>query len=271
VRVIGPNSMGLPRCEASRRCSDPIQWLSDDVKEDMGENFRSQSFKVVRTSGPCHHGCPDLPLESRKRRPPARTGGVERRWPVAHVAPTLGEGVAIRSPRSLSEERWSDRDQDLHALGTTEGQTAKIAEYIADVIRGHGHEAHTANIKRSGHAVPDGYDAVIVGASIHMGKHDAHVCDFVRQNLAVLERLPSAFFSVSLAAHGDTAEAENYVEEFEQDTGWRPAVVALFGGALLYTEYGFLKRYVMKKIARDKPGSLGTDTSRDYVYTEWDG
>ena len=27
---------------------------------------------------------------------------------------------------------------------------------------------------------------------------------------------------------------------------------------------------MMKKIARDK-GSLDTDTSRDYVYTEWDG
>jgi menaquinone-dependent protoporphyrinogen oxidase len=155
--------------------------------------------------------------------------------------------------------------------GTTEGQTAKIAEYIADVIQGHGHEAHTADIKRSGDAIPDGCDAVIVGASIHMGKHDAHVGDFVRKNLAALERLPSAFFSVSLAAYGDTAEAESYVEEFEQDTGWRPATVALFGGALLYTEYGFLKRHVMKKIARDKPGNLGTDTSRDYVYTEWDG
>jgi menaquinone-dependent protoporphyrinogen oxidase len=28
---------------------------------------------------------------------------------------------------------------------------------------------------------------------------------------------------------------------------------------------------MMKKIAGDKPGALGTDTSRDYVYTEWDG
>ena len=28
----------------------------------------------------------------------------------------------------------------------------------------------------------------------------------------------------------------------------------------------------MKKIAQDdKPGHLGTDMSRDYVYTEWDG
>jgi menaquinone-dependent protoporphyrinogen oxidase len=27
----------------------------------------------------------------------------------------------------------------------------------------------------------------------------------------------------------------------------------------------------MKRIAGSKPGELGTDTSRDYVYTEWDG
>ena len=37
-----------------------------------------------------------------------------------------------------------------------------------------------------------------------------------------------------------------------------------------YTQYGFIKRQVMKKIVRDKPGNLSTDTSRDYVYTEWD-
>jgi menaquinone-dependent protoporphyrinogen oxidase len=38
---------------------------------------------------------------------------------------------------------------------------------------------------------------------------------------------------------------------------------------LLYTQYGFFKRWIMKKIARDK-GSPDTDTSRDYVYTDWD-
>ncbi|WP_281368943.1 hypothetical protein [Nocardioides ungokensis] len=27
----------------------------------------------------------------------------------------------------------------------------------------------------------------------------------------------------------------------------------------------------MKRIAKTKPGELGTDVSRDYVYTEWDG
>jgi menaquinone-dependent protoporphyrinogen oxidase len=157
----------------------------------------------------------------------------------------------------------------LIAYGTTEGQTARISEYLAEVIRDHGHEAYAVDIKGSGAPEPDDYDAVIVGASIHMGKHEDYVRDFVRENRDALERLPSAFFSVSLAAHDDTEEAEGYIEEFVQETGWHPSMVGLFGGALLYTQYGFIKRYVMKRIARHK-GSPDTDTSRDYVYTEWE-
>lgn len=63
---------------------------------------------------------------------------------------------------------------------TTEGPTAKIAEFIADVIRAHGHEAQTMDIKRSDDAGPVGYDGVILGASIHMGKHDKSVSNYVR-------------------------------------------------------------------------------------------
>lgn len=158
----------------------------------------------------------------------------------------------------------------LIPYGTSEGQTAKIAEVIADVIHDAGHEADAVDIKSLSDTVPGGYDAVIVGASIHMGKHDKHVVQFVQKNHDALERLPSAFFSVSLAAHGDPQEAEGYVDQFEDESGWRPGQIALFGGALLYTHYGFIKRRMMKKIARDKPGHLGLDTSRDYVYTEWD-
>lgn len=159
----------------------------------------------------------------------------------------------------------------LIPYGTTEGQTAKIAEFVADVIRGHGDEVEVVDVREVRDANPLGYDGVIVGASIHLGKHDKHVVEFVQKNRDMLERQPSAFFSVSLAAHGDAQEAEAYVEQFEQETGWRPTKIALFGGALLYTHYGFVKRHMMKRIARDKPGHLGTDTSRDYVYTEWDG
>ena len=158
----------------------------------------------------------------------------------------------------------------LIGYGTTEGQTTRIADHLADAVRSHGIEAQALDLKGSKDIPLNGYDAVIIGGSIHMGKHEEYVVDFVRANRATLERLPSAFFSVSLAAHGDTENARAYVENFEQETGWRPTQVGLFSGALLYRQYGFLKRIMMKKIVSDKPGNLSTDTSRDHVYTDWD-
>ncbi|BCT75208.1 oxygen-independent protoporphyrinogen oxidase HemG [Sinomonas cyclohexanicum] len=158
----------------------------------------------------------------------------------------------------------------LVAYSTHEGQTAEIAQVVADVLRGRGLDVTVQDVRES-HGTPAGYDGVIVGGSIHVGKHDKHVVEFVQQNLDTLAQVPSGFFSVSMAAHGDMEEAEKYVHEFEEQTGWRPARVALFGGALLYTQYNFVKRHMMKKIVQDKPGDLGTDLSRDYVYTEWDG
>ena len=157
----------------------------------------------------------------------------------------------------------------LIAYGTTEGQTARIADQLAEVMRNRGVEADSLNLKLSQGVAIGGYDAVVVGSSIHMGKHQEDVVEFVRKNRADLDRLPSAFFSVSLAANGDLQNAEAYVENFVQETGWRPSKVGLFSGALLYRQYGFLKRYMMKRIVRDKPG-MSTDTSRDYVYTDWD-
>lgn len=158
----------------------------------------------------------------------------------------------------------------LILYGTTEGHTARIAEYLADVIRGGGHLADAVDLKQAQDGLLDGYDAAIVGGSIHMGKHEDSVRDFVVMNRVALERRPSAFFSVSLAAHGDMANAQAYVENFEQETGWRPAQVGLFSGALLYRQYGFFKRLMMKKIVSSKPGGLSTDTSRDHDYTDWE-
>ncbi|WP_423184566.1 flavodoxin domain-containing protein [Arthrobacter sp. NyZ413] len=154
--------------------------------------------------------------------------------------------------------------------GTSEGQTAKIADVIADVLRHLGHEVTVREVAETGNRMPAGYDGAVIGAPVHLGKHDKHVIDFVNGNLDILRGLASAFFSVSLAAHGDPADAQRYLEQFEDETGWRPNRVGVFAGALPYTHYGIIKRYVMKAIAGSKPGDLGRDISRDYVYTEWD-
>ena len=76
------------------------------------------------------------------------------------------------------------------------------------------------------------------GRRSDMGKHGKNVVRFAEKNRDALERLPSAFFSVSLAAHGDPAEATRYVREFGTGTGCQPDMAAMFSGALLYTDTG---------------------------------
>ncbi|SIR84700.1 menaquinone-dependent protoporphyrinogen oxidase [Haladaptatus litoreus] len=161
----------------------------------------------------------------------------------------------------------------LVLYGSTEGQTATIAERTAEVLASAGHDSTLIH----GNRVPEEfrlseYDAVVVGASVHKGHHQKYVEQFVREHAKELNRLPSAFFSVSLTAVEDTDEArmtaENLVTEFLAATGWNPDRTAVVAGALKYSRYGLLTRLLMKYVARKKGG--GTDTSRDYEYTDWD-
>ncbi|MFC4542680.1 flavodoxin domain-containing protein [Halosolutus amylolyticus] len=161
----------------------------------------------------------------------------------------------------------------LVAYGSSEGQTATIADRIGDVLGDEGHDATLVNLNHPPTGLdPGAYGGVIVGGSIHVGSHQAYVTDFVREQRSTLNRLPSAFFSVSLSSASDDPEArsaaDDLVEEFLEDTGWDPDSTLAVAGALKYSEYGLLKRFVMRRIARKSGGD--TDTSRDHEYTDWD-
>ncbi|MCY2993772.1 MAG: menaquinone-dependent protoporphyrinogen IX dehydrogenase [Planctomycetota bacterium] len=161
--------------------------------------------------------------------------------------------------------------QILIVYDTTEGQTRKIVQHVADAATGLGHQVELHEIRRLPRDFTVGrFDAVIVGASIHMGKHSKRLAQFVGKHRADLGTTLSAFFSVSLSAAGTESErmqAEKYVGEFLAQTGWNPQMTATFGGGLHYREYGFLKRWMMTKIARD--AGKDTDTSRNHEYTDW--
>lgn len=157
--------------------------------------------------------------------------------------------------------------------GTTEGQTGTIAERMAGVFEAAGHDPV---LFHAGHLPADfslaDYDAVVIGASVHVGSHQRYVTRFVTDHVDELNRLPSAFFSVSLTAAAGTEEAwataRGLLEAFLAETGWEPDATAVVPGALKYSRYGTLERFVMKRIAKRAGG--GTDTSRDYEYTDWD-
>jgi menaquinone-dependent protoporphyrinogen oxidase len=157
--------------------------------------------------------------------------------------------------------------------GTTEGQTGIIAERMAAVLDEAGHDPvlFHAGHRPAGFSLA-GYDAVVIGASVHVGSHQRYIIRFVSDHVDELNSLPSAFFSVSLTAAEGSAEAwetaRSMLETFLAETGWEPDATAVVPGALTYSQYGTLKRFVMKRIAKRAGGD--TDTSRDYEYTDWD-
>lgn len=160
----------------------------------------------------------------------------------------------------------------LVIYGTGEGQTAKIAERIAVAISERGHETSAIDVRDPPESFTlEAYDAVIVGASIHVGKHQETVRDFVTDNLDTLSAMPTAFFQVSLssATEAKREEAAGYVESFLAETGWHPDRIGQFGGALRFSEYGFLKRLMMKRIAKDLL-TEEREPNDDAEFTDWD-
>lgn len=157
---------------------------------------------------------------------------------------------------------------------STEGQTRRIAERIAARLASHGLASGTMDVSGPEAATIDWrrVHGAVLGASLHIGRHQSAAARFVKAHRAGLNAVPSAFFSVSLAAASpDPAEvdaARTIAAEFLSATGWHPATMVCFAGRLAYTQYGFVKRQLMRWIARKEGGS--TDVSRDWEYTDWD-
>jgi menaquinone-dependent protoporphyrinogen oxidase len=160
----------------------------------------------------------------------------------------------------------------LVVYGTKYGQTEKIARYIGNRLL----ESRRAVTLMNGDAVPrqfflGPFDGVIVGASIIVGKHQRSIRSFVREHRDRLNALPSAFFSVSgsAASKSETGrkEAERMLSSFLNETGWHPRLTQTIGGAMAFTRYNPLVRWVMKRISSKEGGPV--DTSRDHELTDW--
>jgi menaquinone-dependent protoporphyrinogen oxidase len=170
---------------------------------------------------------------------------------------------------NLQEEPMSDV---LILYASKHGHTAKIAARIADTMRADGVSVDLQSVDAAHELSPDGYGAVVVGASIHAGHHQREIVDWAKHHQAALAEKPTAFFSVCLAVADDTDEARaaarKYIDDFEDETGWTADTSTTFAGALQYLEYDFMTRTLMRLIMR-RDGHP-TDTSRDFDYTDWD-
>ncbi|MFI5046344.1 MAG: flavodoxin domain-containing protein [Acidimicrobiia bacterium] len=157
----------------------------------------------------------------------------------------------------------------LVAYHTIEGQAGRIARRIDDVLAADGATVDLVEVEHA--PPPDAYDGVVFGDSIHVVHHSRQLSHYLRAHADAVNRLPSALFQVSMtSANPDdehTAQALGLVHELCDKTGFDPDVVGMFAGALAYTQYGWIKKRIMRSISKKEHGE--TDTSRDFEYTDW--
>ncbi|HEY0651182.1 flavodoxin domain-containing protein [Phenylobacterium sp.] len=161
----------------------------------------------------------------------------------------------------------------LMIYGTTEGHTRELCNFAASRLRERdlpttveeaGHDPH--------HPDPSPYDVVFLAASLHVGRYQPRLMEYARTHHATLNKIRSAFISVSLSAAGENPHdwegLEQCLARFEHETLWTPSAVHHAAGAIRYSQYDFFKRLAMKHIAAKR--GQRTVLSRDYDLTDYD-
>lgn len=164
---------------------------------------------------------------------------------------------------------------------TREGQSERVAQRVAADLRSQAIEVDVIDVKDVRRRITwDVYDAAFVIASVHAGRHEKEMIEFVKRSKQDLERLHAPFLSLTLSQAGAElatntpaqreaahADALRMVADFASETGWRFEHSLTVAGALMYSKYNFLVKWIMKRIAH-KAGFDGP-TSRDYEFTNW--
>ena len=177
----------------------------------------------------------------------------------------LGTAATITPPIDLIEKQIK-RDPNMKKVLVTysskAGSTSEVAAAIAEVLNKNGASVTVAPIKK----VDDisNYQAVVVGSLIRMGLWVGEAKKFVETNKAVLEKIPTAYFTTCATLKEDNektrAEVAGYVEPVHQIL--TPVESALFGGKMDTSKLNFFDRKITEMMAK------GENPNGDY--RNWD-
>lgn len=157
----------------------------------------------------------------------------------------------------------------LILYASVHGHTKKICRTIADELTKLGEKV---TIKALTDAPSlDGFDKVVIGASIRHGKHNPAVHAYVTSHKRQLSQCMTVFFSVSLVARKplkNSAETNPYMQAFLKQTQWQADLLTVFAGRLNYPDYGFWDRHIIRFIMWLTKGP--TDIKVDTIFTDWE-
>jgi len=158
----------------------------------------------------------------------------------------------------------------LIVYSTTDGHTREICNRLRNVIERQAHQVTLVPVADAADADLESCDKIVVGASIRYGKHNPRLVDFIERNAGVLNRKPSAFFSVSVVArkpNKNQPHSNPYVRKLLRRIAWRPREVGVFAGKIDYPRYSTLDRMIIRFIMLLTGGP--TDPKAVVEFTDW--
>ncbi|MBY0350934.1 flavodoxin domain-containing protein, partial [Tabrizicola sp.] len=91
----------------------------------------------------------------------------------------------------------------LITYATTDGQTRKIARFVADRLVGQGQSVELLNVEDAGGIDLGRFDAAVLAGSLHVGGYQKALERYVSAARVELSTLPTLFLAVSLSAAGN--------------------------------------------------------------------
>ena len=153
---------------------------------------------------------------------------------------------------------------------TTDGQTKLILDFLKTDLA-QSHEVELSPILSSKHLDLDNFDKIVLGASVRYGKHKPEVYRFVESKRKILEQKETFFFSVNVVARKiekSTPATNPYMLKFLKKSNWQPKHVEVFAGRVIYPDYNFVNRNIIRFIMYLTKGP--TDITRSYEFTDWE-
>jgi menaquinone-dependent protoporphyrinogen oxidase len=157
------------------------------------------------------------------------------------------------------------------------GSTDEIAHEIADEIEKHTILTTVLNL-RDGMKIPslEGFDGIIVGSGIKMGRWAKESYEFLKQNQSSLNNKVLGLFVSSGEASNPKTHAEartKYLEKIMESTGVSADMMEAFGGIFDFSSrssYSFFEKKVIQKLARSIEGGITIDDDKMNDFRDWD-
>jgi menaquinone-dependent protoporphyrinogen oxidase len=155
-------------------------------------------------------------------------------------------------------------------FSSTDGHTVRICERIIDILK-HESTVTLSSIEKADSLDLEGFDFILIGASIRYGNHKASLFSFIKKNIKILNVKKTAFFNVNAVARKEdknTPETNPYLIKFLKRVAWKPTLLEVFAGKISYPKYHFFDKHMIRFIMWMSKGP--TNPSKIYEFTDWD-